>query len=163
MKIFTTSGPCTTCHANSDTMGDHAIACANQGERIARHNQLRDALYQAAVQAALGPAREKRALIPGREARPADVFIPNWVAGRDAALDVTVVSPLQQALVNKAADESGSALDHAFQRKMRQSWEDCNREGIAFTPLPVETLGCWHSHAVANITRLAIQGGRTRK
>ena len=100
MKIFAAAGPCTACHSNSDREGDHAIVCAYQGERIARHNQLRDVLFQAAVQAALGPAREERALIPGREDRPADIYIPTWAGGRDAALDVTVVSPLQQALVD---------------------------------------------------------------
>ena len=91
---------------------------------------------------------------------PAPPFIPNWVGGQDAALYVTVISPLQQALVKQAATQPGSAVDHANHRKMRQSWEDCNREGIAFLPLPVETLGAWHSQAVANITRLARQLAR---
>ena len=155
MNVFAESGPCTACQSFSDQKGHHAIACAYDGERIARHNQLRDALYQTAAQAALGPTKEERALIPGRNARPADVYIPNWVGGRDTALDVTVVSPLQQALVDRAADEPGFALTHAYQRKMRQSHEDCNSEGISFIPLPVETLGSWHIQAVGNITRLA--------
>ena len=34
--------------------------------------------------------------IPGVDRKPADVYIPNWAAGRDAALDVTVVNPLQK-------------------------------------------------------------------
>ena len=115
----------------------HFSQCAYAGERIARHNQLRDVLHQTATQAALGPAREERALLPGSESRPADVLIPNWVGGRDAALDVTVVSPLQQALVDRAADEPCHTLNHAYQRKMRQSFEACNQEGISFIPLPV--------------------------
>ena len=113
-----------------------------------------------AGQAALDPAREEHALIPGREARPADFHIPNWVQGRDAALDVTVVSPMQQALVERAAEEPGHALSHAYQRKMRQSYDDYNREDIFFAPLPVETLGGWHSQAVEHITRLAWQLAR---
>ena len=35
----------------------------------------------------------------------------------DAALDVTVVGPLQATLVQKAADEAGQALTYAFDRK----------------------------------------------
>ena len=149
MNVFAESSPCTACKANSDQKANHAITCAYEGKRIAFHNQLRDPLFQTAIQAALGPAKEERALIPGRDARPADIYIPNWVGGRDAALDVTVVSPLQQALVDRAADESGSALEHAFQRKMRQSHEDCQREGIS---------------SVVHITRLGgREGGRTRR
>ena len=110
MVIFGSGGQCSACHAQTDKKGDHAIVCAYQGERISRHNQLRDALFQTAVQASLSPAREERALIPGGEVRPADVFLPSWSNGRDTALDVTVVSPLQQSLVDKATEEKSHAL-----------------------------------------------------
>ena len=92
--VFSTAGACPACNLFSDKEGDHAISCGHQGERIARHNHLRDTLYHTAVSASLGPTREDRALIPGTEARPADVLIPNWCAGKDAAMDVTVVNPL---------------------------------------------------------------------
>ena len=97
-----------------------------------------------ASQAALGPRKEEQSIIPGSSCRPADVYIPNWSEGKDAALDVTVVSSLQSTLLTKAADEAGHTLKHAFERKMRQSGDDCLQEGIKFFPLPVETLGGWH-------------------
>ena len=40
---------------------------------------------------------------------PADVYIPGWANGRDAALDVTVVSSLQKELRKGEAAEAGSA------------------------------------------------------
>ena len=43
---------------------------------------------------ALSPVREERALLPGVDARPADVLLLSWHQGHDTALDVTVVSPL---------------------------------------------------------------------
>ena len=46
--------------------------------------------YDTAVSAGLGPTREGRFLLPGADRRPADAMVPNWVGGRDAALDVTV-------------------------------------------------------------------------
>ena len=49
-------------------------------------------MFETAKQAALSPAKEERALLPGSEGKPADIYIPGWVSGRDAALDVTVVS-----------------------------------------------------------------------
>jgi hypothetical protein len=42
-----------------------ALCCANEGERIARHNALRDALYSTAAVASLGPTKEVRFLLPG--------------------------------------------------------------------------------------------------
>ena len=38
--------------------------------------------------------------------------------------------------------------------KVRKYEERCSVEGIAFTPLAVDTLGGWHPVALAAITRL---------
>ena len=113
--------------------------CAWQGERIARHNSLRDVLHSTAVKAALGPTKEGQYLLPGEEGKPADIFIPP--GGKDAALDVTVVNPLQAALVSQAADTPGHALKVAHKRKLDKSWQACNQQGIVFLPLAVESLG----------------------
>ena len=40
--VFGVDGPCPACGQPSDRLGDHALNCAWQGERIARHNSLRD-------------------------------------------------------------------------------------------------------------------------
>ena len=110
MNIYQREGQCPACSHNSDTLGDHALCCGTGGERIARHNRLRDALYHTAVSAVLGPRKEEKNLLPGGNQRPGDIFIPGWSGGRDTALDVTVVCPLQAALVAKAATTAGAAL-----------------------------------------------------
>ena len=106
------------------------------------------------MSASLAPTREDRALLPGTDARPADVLIPHWTGGRDTALDVTVVNPLQGALVAQAANSPGHALTHAYNRKMQGTGEACSKEGMVFIPLPVETLGGWHERAVQEIKKL---------
>ena len=111
-------------------------------------------MYETAVAAGLGPTKEGRALLPGDDRRPADILVPNWAGGRDAAMDVTVVSPLQAATVAEAAVTPGHALTFAYQRKLRGAAEDCRREGIAFLPLAVESLGGWHSAAEAEVKKL---------
>jgi hypothetical protein len=58
--IYRTAGPCPACGAPSDTFGDHALCCGSAGERVSRHNALRDSLYGTAVAASLGPSREGR-------------------------------------------------------------------------------------------------------
>lgn len=128
--------------------------CGNQGERISRHNRLRDALHDAAAAAALGPVKEERFLIPGEGRRPADVLIPNWSRGQDAALDVTVINPLQEATVAGAAATAGHALNVAHDRKVKAVGEACQREGIAFIPLAAESLGGWHQVAVGEVKKL---------
>ena len=93
----TNQGKCPACGKESDALGDHGLVCGYGGERIARHNSLRDSLYDTAQAAGLAPKKEVRALLPGTDHRAADILIPQWEAGKDTALDVTVIHPLQQA------------------------------------------------------------------
>ena len=76
------------------------------------------------------------------------------MGGKDAALDVTVVNPLQVATVVGASTEAGHALTHAFNRKMRGTAEACHRQGVAFMPLVVESYGGWHEMGVREVERL---------
>ena len=162
LPIFRTQGECPmpVCHANNDVMGDHAISCAIGGERISKHNHVRDAIFKAAVEAGLGPIREPDGLLPGSDDRPADVLIPIWTEGRDTALDVTVVNPLQQALVVRTSEEGDSAVAHAHKEKLRKYEARCSAEAITFLPLAVDTFGGWHKVGLKTITRLGRQLAR---
>ena len=111
MKIFLRDGPCTACSQPSDAKGNHTVSCGYQGERIRRHNHLRDALFNTAVQACLGPSREDRAILPGSDNRPADLLFPHWSDGKDEAIDVKVVNPLQAAHIRGVATTPGHALN----------------------------------------------------
>ena len=155
IPVYDRGGPCPACHKPSDNLGDHSLCCGHQGERISRHNRLRDTLHDIAASAALGPVKESRFLLPGSDRRPADVFLPSWAAGQDAALDVTVVNPLQEALVVGAAANPGHALTFRYNAKMAESSEDCHHQGIAFSPIVIESLGGFHEVAVREVKKLA--------
>ena len=86
---FNQAGPCPACLQHSDCYGDHALCCGHWGERITRHNSIRDHVHQMAAAAVLNPVKEGRFILPGNDRRPADIFLPNWAEGRDAAIDVT--------------------------------------------------------------------------
>ena len=101
-------------------------------------------------------------LLPGTDARPADIHMRRWTKDKDTAFDVTVINPLQIALVDRCAVEPGHALDVAKRRKMDQSWEACRQEGLFFAPLPVETFGSWHNDAAKELRRIAIAAARNR-
>ena len=155
VPLFSAEGPCPACSAPSDVHGDHAISCGSAGERISQHNLLRDAVYQTAVTANLAPLREERAILPGTDARPADVLIPNWGVGpKDMAIDVTVVNPLRLDLAQRSASEPGLGLKTAFNTKWRKYGETCDKEGITFCPFVLDTFGAWDSRAVSETKRL---------
>ena len=93
-------------------------------------------------------------MIPGNNMRPADVFIPHWAGGQDAALDVTVTHPLQDRTRAGAATTPGYALNVAYDRKVTGAGEQCRQQGIAFIPVVAESLGGWHPVAVEQIRKL---------
>lgn len=136
----------------SDTYGDHAIVCAYSGERIGKHDKLRNVVFAAAQSALLSASIETH--VDDSQSRPGDVYIAEWVRGKDAALDLTVVSPLQKALVNRCARESGAALEVAFKRKMDAHYARCRANNIVFLPLCVETLGGWHPDSASELRRI---------
>ena len=89
---------------------------------------------------------------------PADLLIPGWCGGRDAALDVTVIHPLQAATRAGAATTPGYALTFAYDRKVHGAGEgegEGEGEGIAFISVVAESLGGLHPTAVDQLRRLA--------
>ena len=155
IHVYTSDSPCPACQRPSCRHGDHALCCSHWGERITRHNLLRDHIHDMAAAACLGPVKEGRYLLPGANRRPADVLIHSWDSGCDAALDLTVVHPLQADFVAGAAANPGFALSQAFDRKMRSAADDCRAQGISFLPMAVESLGGWHEVAVNQVKKLA--------
>ena len=162
IPVYSADGHCPACHSYSDRMGDHSLGCAKTGDRIARHNMLRDVLFEAAASADLGPCKEERHLLPGTVARPGDVTIRRWSNGKDGAIDVTVTSPLSPSNVAGAAAEAGASLAKACQRKVRDTAEACRREGFVFLPFAMETLGGLHPGAVTQVKQLAAALARAK-
>ena len=134
INVYSSEGNCPACGQQSDKMGDHALACARSRDRIARHDLLRDLIFEAATNASLAPVKEERHLLPGTVARPGDVFIRRWSDGKDAALDVTLTSPLASSNLAAATARPGGALDSAYDRKMRDTAEDS--KGLSSSQLP---------------------------
>ena len=70
------------------------------------------------------------------------------------ALDVTVVTPIQDICMPGAANTAGHALNHAYGRKLNGAEEECRRQGIAFLPIVAETFGGWHPEAGRQVKKL---------
>ena len=104
LRMLEEGARCPICQGASDAFGDHQVGCGGNGDRIHRHDAIRDVLFSVAQAAALAPRKEVPSLIPGSSSRPADVYLPNWKRGQPAAIDVTVISTLQQQTQTGAAN-----------------------------------------------------------
>ena len=114
ISVYEEERKCPYCRSGTPNIfGDHAVNCPGRGDAISRHDRIRDRFASACSAANLSPDIEKRNLIAGNGSRPGDIFLPSWKSGRLAALDVTVTSPLQQNIINHAAEKSGYAIESA--------------------------------------------------
>ena len=86
-----------------DIHGHHAAVCPVSGDRIKRHNALRDCRYEFCLNVAWGPIKEKPFLLPYSSERPADIFIPNFSAGKGLVVDFACTCPIQQNYVRQAS------------------------------------------------------------
>ena len=68
----------------------------------------------------------------------AKVWIPSC---RPAALDVHVISPLQDLTLLEAASTPGHALQVGVRRKLTSHLANCRAAGVEFVPIVAETLG----------------------
>ena len=70
---------CPLCEQTINKFGDHATCCAMSGDRIVRHNSLRNLLDRFASDGLLSPVLEKQGILgPTIGRRPGDVTIPIW-------------------------------------------------------------------------------------
>ena len=154
IEVYNQPGKCPACGKDSDALGDHCLVCGNGGERIACHNSLRDSLFTTDQAAGLAPKKGVRALLPGTDLQPADILIPRWTAGRDTALDVTVIHPFQQATHAREATDPGYFLRFAYDNKMRGTADLCHQQGIQFVPIVANSIGGWHKAALTQFRKL---------
>ena len=64
----------------------------------------------------LSPVCEKKHLLPEDNSRPGNVYLPSFIAGQPAALDVTITSPLQASVISNPARTCDFALTLAEDR-----------------------------------------------
>lgn len=152
--------PCSADHCDKtlDSLGDHAMHCRDDhGFRGGRHDRLRDQILKEAQRAGLNPKKELPGLIPGTQARPADVFVEEWIDGRKVAFDVSVVSPTQDAIIDRAAEHPAAAIEMRKSEKIRRHAAGCRATGIYFRPIVVETFGGWDPDAAKDLKAIATQ------
>jgi hypothetical protein len=145
--------PCSRCGAAMDRLGAHAVHCPVGRNRTKKHNEvvhiagdhLNAGEYSVARDAAIDP------LVP---LRPADLLVPRFVEGREAAMDITIISPLQHSLVDKAAEDKNAVFAEGEKRKEKKYAALCATRDVVFIPLVATTYGGWSDRAMATFERI---------
>ena len=152
------SPPCALCPEHPlDPLGHHAVTCKRGGDAISRHNKLRDVVLQTCHRACISAKAEAGSGLGHelRNTRPADILASNWLCGKPAAFDLTVVSPLNPTFISEAVRTAGSAAVAAELRKHSANDAKCSELGWTCIPLVAESYGAWGSEAVQAFSRLA--------
>ncbi len=71
------------------------------------------------------------------------------------ALDVLVISPLQELTIAQAAQTPGHALQVGVQRKLAANLSACHSSGMDFVPLVAQTLGGLAEDTIRTITNIS--------
>jgi len=104
------SPQCPNCDMKLDQYGYHALTCKRSGEKVRRHNSIRDIIFNQARNSHLNPVSEKVNLIIGSKERPADVYIPD-ASNEDYWIDVAVTDPRQPAYFKHSLSKKNYAID----------------------------------------------------
>ena len=100
-----------------DPMGDHPLCCKKSGDRITRHNRLRNLVFKLADTGLLAPDLEKLGILGVTDKtrrRPGDVSIKSWSFRRGLAIDVAVICPLAASCESYAQHQKIDRYADAF-------------------------------------------------
>ena len=81
--------------------------------------------------------------------------MPNWLSGKPAVFDLTVVSPLNSKTLNEVGATGGSAAGNAEARKHTANDQKCRELGWVCVLLAGETYGCLGEEAQCSVSPLA--------
>ena len=112
---------------------------------MSRHNRLRDTFVQSGHFAGLNAKIEVGSGLghDHQHTRPDDVLLPNWICLRSAALDFTMVSPLNSTLTHEAGTTAGLAASSAELRKHSNNDAKCWDLDWVCVPMAVDTYEAW--------------------
>ena len=105
-------------------------------DAVLSHNKLRDILVESfhrahirvQVEAGSGLSQDHS------NSRPADILVFDWDRGKPAALDLTVVSPLNANILKEAGMADGTAAQAAEVRKHTADGQRCTNLGWSCIP-----------------------------
>jgi hypothetical protein len=141
-----------------DVKGTHILNCIHSsGDKIRRHNLIRDYWFELAKAGGLNPEKEKRGLCRGNE-RPADVYIRDQPTGKlGTVIDICITNPVQQSYLdsNLPADPERATNDACERKFGKYQRAGLDMDRYCFLPLVWDTHGGWSDRSVSQLRRLS--------
>ncbi|GJU17912.1 hypothetical protein Tco_1145878 [Tanacetum coccineum] len=88
----------------------------------------------------------------GKDLRPANLLLFNWLQGKDACLDVTCISPF--AGMGASSWAPGVALHNAVEKKKRKYASICEENGYKFISFAFSTFREFDIEALGTLSRI---------
>ena len=168
LPIYPSPSDCLFCGDRADVCGDHALKCGSGGDRIQRHNGLRDALVPFLRRAGFSLRLEAR--LPTYEhlrnpPRPGDILAFRWNNDGDRYLDVSVTHFHHISMSPGAHQDGGhlTACETSKTSKYRPLFEDCAPHlaaNTSYAPFVLDTAGAWGVEALRMLDHIAERIGR---
>ena len=148
LPIFNGSKTCPTCQGINDSFGHHCLSCSViRGNRIHKHNIIRDSIFRDMQRACLAPQKERN-LTGGT--RPGDIMLPLFRNSKDLYLDIAIINPLtDHALSNGSATDKGAhikAYELLKQKRYENEFNHCS--SAVFQPLILDCFGAWSDSSI---------------
>ncbi|GJT65284.1 hypothetical protein Tco_1016764 [Tanacetum coccineum] len=156
IPMFSEGSVCPSCNVHRmDKWGDHAVHCSSEVGVKFRHNLVRDILVD--ICSKVGIMVRKEAPMgfrsgDGKDLRPADLLLFNWLQGKDACLDVTGISPF--AGMGAKSWAPAVALLNAVEKKKKKYASICEDNGYKFIPFAFSTFGEFDKDALDTLLRI---------
>ncbi|GJY21513.1 hypothetical protein Tco_0394079 [Tanacetum coccineum] len=164
VPMFSEGSLCPSCNAHQmDQWGDHVVHYSSEMGVKFRHNLVRDILVDICSKVGIMVRKEGPMGFlseEGKNLRPADLLLFNWLQGKDACLDVTCISPF--AGMGATACVPGAALHNAVEKKKRSMGPYVRKTDTSSYHLPFLRLGnsirmLWTHFLVLSLFPLATQ------
>lgn len=135
---------CACGHAVAED-GLHPLSCKKGHSRYARHAMANDFLKRTLASAGIPSVLEPTGLSRSDGKRPDGMSLIPWRQGRSLLWDFTCTDTLAPSNLKHSTQRAGQAADIAERNKCAKYSHLC--EQYSFTPIAIETMGCYGSSA----------------
>ena len=148
LRVYFKHTQCNICLCNTnDPMGSHALRCHGHGNLSKRHDDIKRTLAAIGNECGISTEMETPNLL-GDGRRPGDVYLRQFSAGKDLAVDITCIDALIGGLTVP------EVLEAKAREKNQLYLTELNERGIEFKPFVLSLHGVFHKDALDLISVL---------
>jgi hypothetical protein len=165
-QLYSAPSNCPVCKdAVLDVYGIHATYCQGYGDATARHNAVRNTLWNICKDAKLSVSDSEPGFLLSNDRsgdRPADLYLRNWERGKNLCVDVCIANSLEYTTVTSRPFDPMEPLNNKENLKNSKYKARCLERGLMFQPFVCGSLGGFNEDAIKFIKVLGIALGNVQ-